>query len=247
MGRYYYDLHLHSCLSPCADNDNTPHNLVGMGVLAGLQIMALTDHNSCRNCPAFFAAAKAYGIVPVPGMELTTAEDIHMVCLFADLDSALRFNDEVDERRIRIPNRTDIFGEQWIWSEQDEPLAEEPDLLSNATTLSLEEGAALVQKYGGVYYPAHIDRQANGILATLGMLPPTPTFTCVEFRDADNVADYRARYGLDGMTVVVDSDAHQLGAVQDKCHYLELDVSGDDAAVRAALLDRLRRGEEAVR
>lgn len=243
MGRYYYDLHLHSCLSPCADNDNTPYNLIGMGVLAGLQLMALTDHNSCRNCPAFFAAAKAYGIVPVAGMELTTAEDIHMVCLFPDLDTALRFNDEVDERRMRIPNRVDIFGEQWVCNEQDEPVSEEPDLLSVATTLSLEEGAALVQKYGGVYYPAHIDREANGIIATLGMLPPTPSFTCVEFRDADNVADYRARYGLSGMTVLVDSDAHQLGAVQDKLHYLDLDVEGDDDAVRRALLDRLRGGE----
>ena len=68
MSRYYYDLHIHSCLSPCGDNDNTPNNIVGMGVLAGLQIMALTDHNTCRNCPAFFEAAKKQGIIPVPGM-----------------------------------------------------------------------------------------------------------------------------------------------------------------------------------
>ena len=71
--RYYYDLHLHSCLSPCGDADATPGNMAGMGALAGLQIMALTDHNTCRNCPAFFEAAARYGIVPVAGMELTTA------------------------------------------------------------------------------------------------------------------------------------------------------------------------------
>jgi predicted metal-dependent phosphoesterase TrpH len=92
----------------------TPNNIAVMAALAGLQIVALTDHNSCRNCPAFFEAAKKAGIIPVAGMELTTAEDIHIVCLFEHLEDALRFNDAVDERRIRIPNRTDIFGDQLI-------------------------------------------------------------------------------------------------------------------------------------
>ena len=82
MNRYYYDLHIHSCLSPCGDNDNTPNNIAGMATLCGLNIVALTDHNSCKNCPAFFAAAKKYGIIPIAGMELTTSEDIHIVCLF---------------------------------------------------------------------------------------------------------------------------------------------------------------------
>ena len=104
MNRYYYDFHIHSCLSPCADNDMTPGNIAGMAALAGLQIVALTDHNSCRNCPAFFAAAKKYGIIPIAGMELTTAEDIHVVCLFERLDDALRFNDEVD--RLDIEHMT---------------------------------------------------------------------------------------------------------------------------------------------
>ena len=76
MKKYYYDLHMHSCLSPCGDDDMTPNNIAGMGVVAKLDIMALTDHYTCRNCPAFFEAAKKHGIVPVPGMELTTAEDI---------------------------------------------------------------------------------------------------------------------------------------------------------------------------
>ncbi|MBR4768186.1 MAG: PHP domain-containing protein, partial [Lachnospiraceae bacterium] len=73
MNRFTYDLHVHSCLSPCADNDNTPNNLAGMATLNHIEIMALTDHNTTKNCPAFFEAAKRYGIIPVPGMELTTA------------------------------------------------------------------------------------------------------------------------------------------------------------------------------
>ena len=75
MRNYYYDLHTHSCLSPCGGDDSTPAAIAGMAKLAGLDIIALTDHNSSKNCPAFFEAARAYGIVPVAGMELTTSED----------------------------------------------------------------------------------------------------------------------------------------------------------------------------
>ena len=89
MNRYYYDFHIHSCLSPCADNDMTPNNIAGVCALAGLQIAALTDHNSTKNCPAFFKAAKKQGISPIAGMELTTAEDIHVVCLFERLEDAI--------------------------------------------------------------------------------------------------------------------------------------------------------------
>jgi len=239
MGRYYYDLHLHSCLSPCGDNDSTPFNMAGMGKLNGLDLMALTDHNTCRNCPAFFEAAAAYGVVPVPGMELTTAEDIHVICLFPTLESALAFDREVDSRRIRIPNRPKIFGEQILWSREDTPAGEEPDLLINATTVTLDEAAALAARYGGLCYPAHIDRQANGIIATLGMMPPTPRYTCVEFHDRDNIPAYTEKYGLAGKRVVVSSDAHDLGHIAERENYLEL-PGGSDDLVRRQLLDTLR-------
>lgn len=235
MGRYYYDLHIHSCLSPCGDKDSTPFNIAGMGKLNGLDLMALTDHNTCRNCPAFFEAAAACGILPVPGMELTTAEDIHVICLFPTLETALAFDGEVDARRVKIPNRPRIFGEQILWSREDKPAGEEPDLLINATTLTLEDAAALAGRYGGVCYPAHVDRQANGIIATLGMMPPAPRYTCVEFRDKANIPLYREKYGLSDKTVVISSDAHDLGSIAERENWL--DLSGEDGnAVRRQLL-----------
>ena len=112
MKKYYYDLHIHSCLSPCGDNDSTPDSIAGMGELNGLNIMALTDHNSLKNCPAFFEAARRHGIVPIAGMELTTAEDIHIICLFESLDEALGFDSLIDSKRIKIKNKAEIFGEQ---------------------------------------------------------------------------------------------------------------------------------------
>ena len=99
MSRYLTDLHIHSCLSPCGDDDMTPGNIAGMAVLNGLQIVALTDHNTAKNCPAFFHAAKGYGLIPIAGMELTTAEDIHVVCLFRTLEDALDFDSFVESRR----------------------------------------------------------------------------------------------------------------------------------------------------
>ena len=243
MSRYYYDLHIHSCLSPCGDNDNTPNNIVGMGVLAGLQIMALTDHNTCRNCPAFFEAAKKQGIIPIPGMELTTAEDIHMVCLFPSLQSAMDFDREIQTRRIRIPNRTDIFGDQWVMDENDEVIDIEPDLLSNATTVSVEEAPRLAEQYGGVCYPAHIDRQANGIIATLGFLPPDTPFPTVELHDGEKEPEYREKHIPENTRVVIGSDAHVLWDIRDKEAWLDIpDEPYSSALVRENLIEMLRRG-----
>ena len=171
MNAFAVDLHIHSCLSPCAEDDMTPCNIAGMGYLNGLRIMALTDHNTAKNCPAFYAACREYGIVPVSGMELTTAEDVHMVCLFPELETALAFDKAVEEKRMKIRNKPAIFGEQIIMGAEDVPMGNDPWFLPAATSIPIEEGAKLVRSMGGVCYPAHIDREANGLLAVLGFFP----------------------------------------------------------------------------
>ena len=244
MNKYYYDLHVHSCLSPCADNDNTPYNLAGFAALSGINIMALTDHNTCKNCPAFFAAAKAYGIIPVAGMELTTAEDIHVVCLFETLEQAMASDSEVDSRRIKFKNREDIFGEQLIVGDDDEVIGKEEHLLSNATTISLDEAPLIVKKYDGVCYPAHIDRDANGIVAVLGTLPETPYFNCVEIRDLENIEPFTKRFKLDDKIVVISSDAHYLQDVRDKENFFELDDEPYSSALVRKNLFKFLRGQK---
>ena len=242
MNRYYYDLHIHSCLSPCADNDMTPNNIAGMAALAGLNIVALTDHNSSRNCPAFFAAAKKQGIIPIAGMELTTAEDIHIICLFESLEDALAFNDEVDAKRVKIKNRTDIFGDQLIMDAEDRIIGTEEDLLTNATQLTIDELPALVERYRGICYPAHIDREANGLISVLGMFPRTPVFSVSELHDADKQEAYTALHPqLENMRVVVSSDAHYLWDIRDKEHYFELcDEPYSSSLVRHSLFSVLK-------
>lgn len=242
MNRYYYDFHIHSCLSPCGDNDMTPNNIAGMAALAGLQIVALTDHNTCKNCPAFYKAAKKNGIIPIAGMELTTAEDIHVVCLFPTLEDAMAFDAFVDTKRIRIKNRTDIFGEQLIMDENDAVIGTESDLLSNATVLTIEEVPEAVKPFHGVCYPAHIDREANSIIATLGTFPDTPFFACAEFHEKAKQTDYSQQYPIVAQKkLLVSSDAHYLWDIRDKDDYFEIDdepYSSDK--VRAEVFRQLR-------
>ena len=232
-----YDLHLHSCLSPCGDMDMTPCNIAGMAHLNALGIAALTDHNTVDNCPAFFAACEEYGVVPIAGMELTTAEDIHLLCIFETLDEALAFGAAVKEHRMKIKNRVEIFGEQPILNAQDEKIGEDPYFLPAATYLDLNAAAELVKAYNGICWPAHIDRDANGLLAVLGMFPPEPVFRIAELRDSEN------RKLAEGRTVVVCSDAHRLWEIGESGGTLELDTDETDPdAVRHALFAKLREG-----
>ena len=221
--KYYYDFHIHSCLSPCADNDNTPNNIAGMAQISGLNIVALTDHNTVKNCPAFLKAAKRFNIIALAGMELTTSEDIHVVFLFENLNDAINFNDEVQNRRILIKNRVEIFGEQLILDEQDNIIESEEHLLSNATTISIEECVQLANKYGAVCYPAHIDREANGIISVLGTVPHNLGFKCLEFKDKQNIESYKQKYNLEGYIFLTDSDAHYLENIPDKDAFIEIE------------------------
>ncbi len=224
MNRYYYDFHIHSCLSPCADDDMTPNNIAGMAVLAGLNVVALTDHNSAKNCPGFFAAAKKNGIIPIAGMELTTNEDIHVVCLFKNLENALLFDEYVDAHRMKVPNRIDIFGEQLIMNGDDEIVGREDYFLPAASEISVDSVPEIVEKFGGICYPAHVDRPANGIIETLGTFPDTPGFKCAEFYDNDKTDDCKIRYPeLCSRRILVSSDAHHLWDIRDKSAYFDID------------------------
>ena len=202
----------------------TPNNIAGMAVLAGLNIVALTDHNTAKNCPAFFVAAKRNGLIPVAGMELTTAEDIHLVCLFPKLEAALEFDEFVSKHRILVPNREDIFGKQFIMDGDDEVIGVEEYFLPNATDIMIDDAAEYVKQYSGICYPAHIDREANGIISTLGIFPDNPLFRCAEFYDVQKREEYLEKYPeVSKRKILVSSDAHYLWDIRDKSAFIEID------------------------
>ena len=198
----YYDLHIHSCLSPCGDDDMTPANIVGMAAVKGLDVIALTDHNSCRNCPAAIYHGEKYGVTVIPGMELTTQEEVHVICLFPTLDDALRFDALIYEKLLPFPNREDIFGKQQIMDERDEV---------TGTSISFDDVFPLVGSFQGIAYPAHVDKASTSLLSNLGFVPPGSTFTCAEFHDFKNLHRIRREHPyFENCNVICCSDAHYL-------------------------------------
>ncbi len=243
--KYYYDLHIHSCLSPCGDDDNTPNNIAGMAKLCGQNIIALTDHNSCKNCPAFFEAARKHGLIPIAGMELTTAEDIHVVCLFEKLSDAMAFDKFVEESRIKIKNKPEIFGNQLVLNRNDEVLFTVDNLLINATSITINEVSQVVNSFGGVCYPAHIDRDANGIIAILGTIPSEPSFAFYELHDSCNIDEYSTRYNISKERFIIDSDAHYLTDMRDFENYFEIsDELSTEEEIRGELFKILREAKQ---
>ncbi len=218
-----YDFHIHSCLSPCGDNDMTPYNLVNMAKLLELDIIALTDHNTCKNCPAAVKAGEQIGLTVVPGMELCTSEEIHVVCLFADIDSALKFSDYVLSTMPPVKNRPDIFGEQLIVDETDNIIDNEEILLTLASGISISEVCNLVESYGGVCYPAHIDRSSYSVISNLGMITSDMGFRAVEMTaDADRKTLISSHPILNGAKIFVDSDAHYLENLKEAENKIDL-------------------------
>lgn len=225
--KIYYDFHIHSCLSPCGDGEMTPNNIVNMAMLSGLNAIALTDHNTCGNCAATAEVAKEAGLTFLAGMELCTAEEIHVVCLFPTVDAAERFEREVVvPARPPIQNRAEIFGEQVICDAEDEVAGYEPILLTTATAIGIDEVAAKVRAYGGTAFPAHIDRPSYSVIASLGTLPPLP-FAAVEISDSGDVETLKAAHGEIGdKPLLRNSDAHYLENIHEAGAFLEL---ADDA------------------
>ena len=145
----FYDLHVHSCLSPCAENEMTPNNICNMALIKELDLIALTDHNSVRQIPAFAEAAKAAGIRALYGCELQTAEEVHVLGLFASPEEALYLQPWIDERMPDVPNRKDFFGDQLICGPMDRVTGEEPRLLLVSLAASLEETVGRIHEAGG--------------------------------------------------------------------------------------------------
>lgn len=202
----------------------TPNNIVQMSKLLGLNVIALTDHNSVLNCEAVMKLGKQNDLCVIPGMELTTTEEIHVVCLFPTLEKALLFNDYIKAHQMQFPNREDIYGRQVIMNELDEEIGEVENLLILATDISVMNIKELVENYDGVCYPAHINRDSMSIISSLGDIPHECGFKTAEVSSSGNIEKLKAMYPiLNDMLIVRDSDAHYLENMKDAENYFELE------------------------
>ncbi|MBE0697738.1 MAG: PHP domain-containing protein, partial [Anaerolineaceae bacterium] len=165
------DLHVHTVLSPCAGVEMIPPLIVEEAVDRGIQWIAITDHNATANILAVQKAAEESGLVVLPGMELQTREEVHTLCLFDTLEQALALQDWVDAHLPNQENNPDFFGEQFVVDETGDFIRREERLLLNSVNVSLNEAWQKVDDLGGLFIHAHVNRQAFGLLAVLGLLP----------------------------------------------------------------------------
>lgn len=205
---YTCDLHLHTCLSPCGDLDMHPRALIKAAQAKNLDIIAICDHNSMENVPYVMRAAVGTAITVLPGMEVTTAEEVHVIALLEDLGQAQEFQDLV-YAHLEGENDEDVFGVQAVVNEEGEVEGLNSRLLIGATTLTLTSLVDAIHARGGLAIASHIDREAFGILGQLGFIPPDIRFDALEISAGLGIKKARARYPeLATYPFLTSSDAH---------------------------------------
>lgn len=207
----FYDLHVHSALSPCADNTMTPASIAGFLTLSGADVVAVSDHNSARNLPAAKKACNAFGIKLLPAIEVNTAEEIHLLCYFSEIEQALELGEKIYGTLPDVRADPSVWGSQLVFDENDRVLAKIDKLLTLASGFDIYQMTALIRKLGGIAVPAHVDRDAFSLLSVLGFMPDDLSFSCIELVRPHKYAELTEKKLLpDGLATLVSSDAHNL-------------------------------------
>src|SRR5512135_126338 len=177
---YIAELHSHTVLSPCAEVEMIPPLIVQAAIEKGINLLAVTDHNASANVCAVQKAAQDTGLIVLPGMEVQTREEVHVVCLFDTLEQLAAWQVQVNQHLPPLENDIEHFGEQFVVDETGEFVRRETRLLLTSADLSLEEAIAAVNSLEGMAIPAHIDRKANGLLEILGFVPANAPIEALE-------------------------------------------------------------------
>lgn len=203
----------------------TPHNIVGLAKIMELDVIAITDHNAVGNCKAAMEVGKELEILVLPGMELSTSEEVHMVCLFPTLEAGLAFEASMIKNSHFFDNEPEVFGEQLIMDSQDKILGEEKRLLIGSSGISIDEAPSMVREFGGICYPAHIDRSSNSVISNLGMIDPSMDFNHVEIQDYNATQSLIDQHPiLKEKTIMYSSDAHYLeNFAKMEHHYIKVE------------------------
>lgn len=221
----FYDLHIHSALSPCGDKDMTPNNIVNMAAISGLDTIALSDHNTVGNVRAAIEAGKKCGVNVIPGMEVETSEEVHILTIYPSIEAAEYVAKVVYENLPDIKNRPDIFGEQVYMDSDDNITGYEEKLLISPTTLALEDLFDIVKSVKGLFIPAHVDRHSYSVLTNLGFIPDDLDIKNIEISKATTDLDayLSAREDLKKYKIFRNSDAHYLEDISVKEAFLDID------------------------
>ena len=167
------DLHVHTVLSACAEMEMFPELILERAQELGLGLIAVTDHNSAENAAAMLRAAQGTGITVLPGMEVQTREEVHLICLFDTLAQVVRLQEEVYAHLPRLKNKEEVFGTQVVLDAEGEPIGMNDRLLATSTSFSVEQVVQQVRALNGLCIPSHVDRPAYSLIANLGFIRRT--------------------------------------------------------------------------
>jgi 3',5'-nucleoside bisphosphate phosphatase len=205
------DLHLHTVVSPCAEVEMIPPLIVRQALALGLGLIAVTDHNTAENVAAVVAAARGTNLAVLPGMEVQTREEAHILCLFDTVDQVLCWQEIVYAHLPDLENREEAFGAQFVVDETGDYVRTNRRLLLTSTALAAEEVVRRVAGLGGLSIAAHVDRRAYSLVASLGFIPPGLALAAVEVTRPDVTMDERL---IGRRPVIVSGDAHRLAEMR---------------------------------
>ena len=203
------DLHLHTCLSPCADSTMTPMAIVKEAKKRDLQIIGICDHNSVENVEAVKKAGKRGNLAVMGGIEITSREEAHILGFFSKKTALWNIQDMV-YKNLSGENDENLFGEQIITDEYDNVIGSNKRLLIGASSLPVEKIVDAIHHLGGLAVASHIDRQSFSIIGQLGFIPRDLALDALEISP---LASARTRYSLSqryDFPLMLFSDAHCL-------------------------------------
>jgi PHP family Zn ribbon phosphoesterase len=211
---FYADLHVHTCLSPCADLTMSPKRIIKRAREVKVDIVGICDHNSAENVRAARNAGSAMGVKVLAGMEVNTVEEVHVICLFDETEAVVKLQDMVYESLTPGENREDIFGEQIVANEFDEVEGFNKRLLIGATAISLKNLVNEVHRLGGVAIASHIDREVNSLIGQLGYIPEDLELDALEISSRISWSQAVAEFpGIEKFPIISSSDAHFLEGI----------------------------------
>lgn len=204
------DLHIHTCLSPCGDLGMSPRGIVKEALDKGIDLIAICDHNSSENTAAVIEASKGKGVTVLPGIEVTSKEEVHIIALFENAENALKLQ-TIIYQNLEGENDEKVFGMQVAVNAEGEVLGFNQKLLIGAANLSVEKIVDTIHSLNGLAIAAHIDREGFGIIGQLGFIPPGLGLDALEISPRMKINEARLKFSeYRNYPFLCSSDAHYL-------------------------------------
>lgn len=222
--KVYYDFHIHTGLSPCGSNDMSPNNIVNMSLIKSLDAIAITDHNHIGNVKVTMEVGHELGLIVIPGIEIQTVEDVHVVALFQSYDAIDGFYETIKDKRLLIENKPERFGEQCVYDHEDEVVDYVKHYLITPFNLTIDAIIEQAQLYGGLVFPAHINRQSFSIIKSLGFIDAELAIENIEWygQRPEDAETYESRM-FRKYRELINSDAHELIHISERDNFLEVE------------------------